>query len=62
MIRGYHIYIENIWTPELGKVLTTKKEDGNIQDRFTCGVYFRVASISLVVDVGGGVSSRVPYI
>ena len=35
-----------------------KKEDGNIHDRFACGVYLREAFISLLVNVGGGVYSR----
>ena len=39
MIRGYHIY-KSIWIPEIGEVLTMKKEDGNIHNRFACGIYF----------------------
>ena len=43
-------------------VLTTKKEDGNIRDRFACGVYLRAAFISLAVDIGGGVYLRMAFI
>ena len=50
MIRGYHVYLI-LWMPELGVVLTMKK-DGNIHDRL-CGVCLRAPSISLPVDIGG---------
>lgn len=29
MIHGYHVY-KNTWIPEVGKVLTTEKDDENI--------------------------------
>ena len=40
-----------IWIPELSEVLTMKKEDRNIHDRFAFSVYFREAFIALVVDI-----------
>ena len=32
VVRGHHVYKE-IWTPELGEVLTVCKEPDNIHDR-----------------------------
>ena len=36
-------------------MLTTKKEDGNIHNRFACDVYLKAAFSLLVVDVGVGI-------
>ena len=33
----------SVWILELGKVLTMKKEGGNVHDRFVCGIYLRAA-------------------
>ena len=39
-------------------MLTVKKEDGNIHDRFARSSYLRAAFMSLAVDVGGGIYLR----
>ena len=44
-IRGYH-YIRN---------------KGNIHDRCACSIYLRVALVSLAVDIGGGIYSRMVF-
>ena len=33
-IRGYHVYYQRIWNPELGEVATAVLEDDNIHDRY----------------------------
>ena len=55
-------YYRNIWILELSEVLTTKKEDGNIHDRYARSVYLKAAFVSLAVDVGEGVYLRVAII
>ena len=47
------VYMYN-WIPELGEVLTMKREVSKID--------LHVALISLVVDVGGGIYSRAAFI
>ena len=43
-------------------MLTMKKEDGMIQDRFACSVYLRAVFISLMVVVGGGIYPRAAFV
>ena len=33
-IRGYHIYYQRIWNPELGEVAVAVLEDDNIHDHY----------------------------
>ena len=47
--------------PKLSEVLIMKKEDGNIHDRFACGVYLRAEFISLAFNIGGGVYLRAAF-
>ena len=33
-VKGYHEY-KSIWTPKIGEILSTERESGNLEDKYT---------------------------
>lgn len=70
VIRGFHIYCA-VWTPVVGEELESRREVGNVVDRYAVGVYKpdgtlvghlprRISILSLVfLNRGGSISCRV---
>ena len=48
-IRGYHVYYQRIWNPELGEVAVAVLEDDNTHDRYAVTKVrdLRISSLSI---------------